>query len=91
MRGLLDGFLDRTPDLASKMGCGTGLLIMHNLQDGSKPIEEVQFALVDHGVVGTEDWLAASSGVAERIETLLGEAEKVKEQQQERESVAPKL
>ena len=91
MRGLLDGFLDRTPDLASQMGCGTELLIMHNLQNGSKPIEEVQFALVDHGVVGTEDWLAASSGVAERIETLLGEAEKVEEQQQERESVAPKL
>lgn len=91
MRGLLDGFLDRTPDLASKMGCGTELLIMHNLQNGSKPIEEVQFALVDHGVVGTEDWLAASNGVAERIETLLGEAEKVEKQQQERESVAPKL
>ncbi|MHC0055784.1 malectin domain-containing carbohydrate-binding protein [Actibacterium sp. D379-3] len=91
MRGLLDGFLDRTPDLVSQIGCGTELLVMHNLQSGSKPIEEVQFALVDHGVVGAESWLAASSGVAERIETLLGEAEKVEEQQQERESVAPKL
>ncbi|MEM7569108.1 MAG: malectin domain-containing carbohydrate-binding protein, partial [Pseudomonadota bacterium] len=91
MRTLIRGLNNRTPRIATKLGCGWSIEMLYGIRADASPLKVMQFAVINHAAGVLDTWQRETANIPGQIARIQTAYAQKAQQSEARKAVKPKL